>query len=109
VIKGKKGEWMEIAVLGKRSTVAGFKLAGVKNTTIAGESETELLDQFESLTENPDIGILVIDDSCTQIRQDIIQFIETNKSPIISEIPGRKCKIEEGIIDAITKRASGAK
>lgn len=100
---------MEIAVLGRQNTITSFKLAGVKNTILAGETDSELLSQFESLTRNTEIAVLVVDDACAPIRSDIIQYIETHHSPIIVEIPSRNREIREGIIDIITKRASGAK
>ncbi|MFH1234690.1 MAG: V-type ATP synthase subunit F [Candidatus Diapherotrites archaeon] len=99
---------LQIAVLGSNGTVTGFRLAGIKNAVVAEESQPALLRQFESLAAMEGAGILIVDDSCSQIRKEIILFIEANRSPIIIEIPGRGGKHGSEIIDSIVKRASGA-
>ncbi len=95
--------------MGRKSTVSGFRLAGVKNTVIAAESEAGMLRQFQELSSNQNTGLLIVDDSCSPIRKEIVSFIETSKQPAIVEIPSWNKKIDRGIIDIITQRALGAK
>lgn len=100
---------MKIAVLGNKNTLLGFRLAGVKNAVLAAESEEALLEQFEKLAENEEISLIITDNSCSKIRKHLIRFIELNKKPLVIEIPGRNERIEGGIIETITKKATGAK
>ena len=100
---------MDISVLGRKETVTGFRLAGVKNTTITADSEADLLRQFMELASRQETSLLIVDDSCSPIKQEIVSFIETNKNPVIVEIPSWNKKIDRGIIDIITQRALGAK
>ena len=100
---------MDIAVLGGKNTLIGLKLAGISKAVLAADSREELLEQFEGISHDSSLGILVVDNSCAKIRQDIARFVEANRLPMVVEIPGRGEKIEEGIIDIITKKATGAK
>ncbi|GEM_PF-1729628 len=100
---------MEIAVLGKRQTVLGFGLAGVKKKIVAAEEKDGLLEQFESLAADEGIGLVIVDGSCEKIRRELARFIEEHRKPMVLEIPAGKEKIERGILETITKSATGAK
>ncbi|MCX6802208.1 MAG: V-type ATP synthase subunit F [Candidatus Diapherotrites archaeon] len=100
---------MKIAVLGSHETVLAFRLAGVRKGVRAEESREALLGQFEKLAGEEGIGLIIADDSCSQIRDEITTFIELNQKPLIIEIPGRNEKITGGVAEMIIKKATGAK
>ncbi len=100
---------MEIAVLGCRQTVLGFRLAGVKNTLIASQNRQELLEQFEELASRNETGLVIVDESCNEIKQWLAWFIETHRRPMVIEVPSYKRKGEIGLLKLITKRATGVK
>jgi len=100
---------MEIAILGRRQTVLGFKLAGAGNAVIASENKNELLDQFDALASREEIGLIAVDDSCSEIHEHLIRFIEENRKPMVIEIPSQKGTPAEGLLESITKSATGAK
>jgi len=100
---------MEIAVLGNKSTVTGFKLAGIAYCIEASDNQAELARQFYSLVENEKTKLIIIDDSCQLIRDEIIRFIEFHNRPIIVEVPRKEKKIKPSIFDSIVKIATGGK
>ena len=100
---------MQIAVLGNKSTVVGFRLAGIQKCVEAANNIVELTRQFKELTSNEDIALLIIDDACQPLRDEIIRFIEFNKKPVIVEIPCKGKRIEPSIFESIVKRATGAR
>ena len=100
---------MKIAVLGNRNTLTGLKLAGIQKAVLAAGSREGLLEQFEGLARDEGTGVLIVDNSCEPIRKHIARFVEANRLPLVIEIPGRGERIEEGIIDMRTKKATGAK
>jgi len=100
---------MEVAVLGNRSTVLGFRLAGVKNCVEAANNIVDLTRQFKELTASENICLLIIDNSCEPIRDEIIRFIEFHNKPAIVEIPCKGKGFEKSIFETIIKRATGEK
>lgn len=100
---------MKIAVLGSKSTVIGFKLAGLSQCFEASENIAELSKQFLSLAENKENEIIIIDESCQPIRQEIIRFIGLHSKPVIVEVPRKEKKIKPSIFDSIVRIATGAK
>lgn len=49
---------MDIGVVGNEHFVAGFELAGVRKTYVAGDQVTET---FMQASQDPDVGILIMD------------------------------------------------
>lgn len=100
---------MEVAVLGDKSTVLGFKLAGIKRCIEAAHNIIDLTKQFRELTSDEKVCLLIIDDSCKPIKDEIIRFIEFHDKPAIVEIPCKGKPLEESLFEKIVKRATGAK
>ncbi len=51
---------MEIAVIGSGEFIVGFRLAGIRKTIIAEEDE-KLKAAIQTVLEDPEVGILVLD------------------------------------------------
>jgi len=51
---------MEIAVIGNGEFIVGFRLAGIRKTVIAEEEES-LKAAIQTVMEDPEVGILVLD------------------------------------------------
>ncbi len=100
---------MEIAVLGNENTVLAMRLAGIGKTVLAPGKREDLLEEFERLAGEKGIGLIITDNSCEKIRDCLANFVETRKTPLVIEVPGKGEKIENGIIEMITKKATGAK
>jgi len=100
---------MKIGLLGSKNTLTGFGLAGIKKGILASKEKEQLLKQFNELAENQEIGVIITDNSSEPIRDYIVRFVEENKTPLIIEVPGRNESIENGVMEIISKKATGAK
>lgn len=97
-----------LAVLASGSTVLGFKLAGVKLCVKAADNILELTRQFRELVSK-DIELLIIDNACEPIREEILRFVEFNKKPVIVEVPCKSKLMEKPLFETIVSYATGAK
>ena len=100
---------MKIGVLGSKNTLTGFGLAGIMKGIESAQEKEQLLKQFNELTENQEIGVIIMDNSGEPIRDHIVRFIKSHRTPLIIEVPGRNESIENGVIEIISKKATGAK
>ncbi|MEM4598389.1 MAG: V-type ATP synthase subunit F [Candidatus Diapherotrites archaeon] len=98
-----------IAVLGDEKTVTGFKLAGVKKAIVASDDSFELLKQFNSITSEPNVGLLILDSTCHKILKEVLLFIELNRMPVIIEMPSWKERPGSEIFNFVVGWASGIK
>jgi V/A-type H+-transporting ATPase subunit F len=53
---------MEIAVIGNSEFILGFRLAGIRKT-YATETDAKLVGQINRVLEDPEVGILVLNNS----------------------------------------------
>jgi len=100
---------MKVGILGSKNTLTGFGLAGIKKGIVAAQEKEQLLKQFNELTDDQEIGVIITDNSSESIRDHIVRFVESNKAPLIIEVPGHNESIENGVIELISKKATGAK
>lgn len=100
---------MEIVVLGNKNTVKGFRLAGVKKCIEAADSLSELHKQFNQLINEESTGILLVDNCCQPLREEIIRHSIFKSKPIVIDVPCKGNKITPEIFESITKIATGAK
>jgi V/A-type H+-transporting ATPase subunit F len=81
---------MEIAVIGNKEFVIGFKLAGVRRTYSA-ESPEKLAGTITHVMEDPDVGILVLQSTdLEQIPRRLQVAIENSVRPTIVTIGGQE-------------------
>ncbi|MEM4662813.1 MAG: V-type ATP synthase subunit F [Candidatus Diapherotrites archaeon] len=98
-----------IAVLGEKTTVLGMKLAGIKKAYVAKEDKQALLEQFNEIASSEDVKLIIVDCSCSKIKNELLSFIETNRKPVIIEIPCWKDKTGSYIFNSAILKVSGIK
>jgi vacuolar-type H+-ATPase subunit F/Vma7 len=85
---------LNIAIIGDEDLVSGLRLAGVsryyviKDSHNIGEDVTEAL---SSLIDQPDIGIVVIQEDYVKYVEDLIAQVKQGKriTPVIIELPSK--------------------
>lgn len=72
----------KIACLGTEGFTLGFQLAGIRKT-VNIDNRKDILDQIESLKENKDIGIAIIDEKVLEkLDSDDRSDVEDSISPV---------------------------
>lgn len=97
----------KIVSIGDEETSLGFKLSGISEVyTIEPEKASSLL---RSLSDNPEIAILIITEEVAKANVDLIKRIQLNPYPVIVEVPGKKAHYEsaEDKVRALIKMALG--
>ena len=80
---------MKFYLIGDEDALLGFGMVGVDG--IAVRSAEEASHALEQVLENPDIGIILINERIADlIREKVNQFIFKREFPLILEIPDRK-------------------
>ncbi len=99
---------MRIAVIGDRETVAGFRLAGVKESYIA-EDGFSAQKQIKHLFNMPGIAVIFVTADLYSDISDMIHDRINSGSvyPIVVEIPPAHGEIKEDPIREIVRRAVG--
>ena len=102
---------MKIVSLTKADLSMGLRLGGLKECSII-ESPEQAGERILELSQDPEIGILIVDDEIARMHHDLIDDIRSGKKtfPIIVEIrTSDKKKVTEGIdpLADLIKRAIG--
>ena len=102
---------MKIVSLTKADVSMGLRLGGLKECYII-ESPEQAGERILELTQDPEIGILIVDDDIARLHHDLIDDIRSSKKtfPIIVEIrTSDKKEVAEGIdpLTDLIKRAIG--
>ena len=84
---------MRVVALGKRSFVAGLRLAGINGVEVASPEET--LDQLNGLLAAKDVGLVLLsDDVAKPIRTRLTEIRAKRPVPLLYEIPTPGSKAE---------------
>ena len=98
---------MKIIMFGDEEAVNLFHLVGIEGL-IQLEDEADFQDKFESLTEDPEIGIIIISERLLIKNQKIIYpFKMQRRSPIIIEIPSIIPEFKEDYGQEIARKYIG--
>jgi len=102
---------MKIVSLTNSDVSMGLRLGGLKECYII-ESPDQAAEKILELSQDPDIGILIIDDDIARLHHDLIDDIRSGKKtfPIIVEIRTSDKKAAAEGVDPLTdliKRAIG--
>lgn len=102
---------MKIVSLTNADVSMGLRLGGLKECYII-ESPEQAGERILELSQDPEIGILIIDDDIARLHHDLIDDIRSGKKtfPIIVEIrTSDKKKVAEGVdpLTDLIKRAIG--
>jgi V/A-type H+-transporting ATPase subunit F len=102
---------MKIVSLTNADVSMGLRLGGLKECYII-ESPEQAAEKILELSQNPEIGILIVDDEMARLHHDLIDEIRSSKRtfPIIVEIrTSDKKAVTEGVdpLTDLIKRAIG--
>ena len=97
----------KIVSIGDEETALGFKLSGISQ--VFTESPQKAAPILRSLSEDPEVAILIITEEVAKANRVLIRRIQMNPYPVIVEVPGKKAKYEsaEDKVRALIKMALG--
>ena len=76
---------MKIMTVGKRAFVTSFQLAGVPGTIT--ETPEEALESIKKISEDPDVGLVLVGDDVAGPIDDEITQLRTQRSTLVFALP----------------------
>ncbi|CAD6522449.1 vacuolar H+transporting two-sector ATPase F subunit [Candidatus Nitrosarchaeum limnium SFB1] len=76
---------MKIFTVGSKSFVTSFQLAGVPG--IISDTPKEALDEIKKLTEDSDVGLVLVSDDMTESIGDELTELRAEKSTLVFALP----------------------
>ena len=76
---------MKIFTVGSKSFVTSFQLAGVPG--IISETPQKALDDINKLTEDSDVGLILVSDDITESINDELTSLRAEKSTLVFALP----------------------
>jgi V/A-type H+-transporting ATPase subunit F len=76
---------MKIFTVGNKSFVTSFQLAGVPG--IISETPENALDEIKKLTDDSDVGLVLISDDITKSIDDELTALRAEKSTLVFALP----------------------
>jgi len=85
---------MKVVAVGGKAFVTGFVLSGVNGEYVS--DATAALEKIESLSRDPDVGLIMVSDEVVKpIAAQITQLRTKKAIPLIYEVPGPGSKKEK--------------
>lgn len=81
---------MKIVTVGTRSFVTSFQLAGVPG--IISESPQKALDEIKKLSEDPQVGLVLVSDDISGPINDELTSLRSRKSTLVFSLPASGSK-----------------
>ncbi|NWJ28932.1 V-type ATP synthase subunit F [Marine Group I thaumarchaeote] len=76
---------MKIFTVGNKSFVTSFQLAGVPG--IISETPQNALDEIKKLTDDSDVGLVLVSDDITKSIDDELTALRSKKSTLVFALP----------------------
>ena len=76
---------MKIYTVGSKSFVTSFQLAGVSG--IISETPQKALDEIKRLTDDSDVGLILVSDDITESINDELTALRAEKSTLVFALP----------------------
>lgn len=76
---------MKIFTVGSKSFVTSFQLAGIPG--IISETPQKALDQIRTLTDDSDVGLILVSDDITDAINDELTSLRAQKSTLVFALP----------------------
>ena len=76
---------MKIVTVGSRSFVTSFQLAGVPG--IITETPEQALDEIKKLSDDEDVGLVLVSDDVTEPINDQLTALRAEKSTLVFALP----------------------
>jgi V/A-type H+-transporting ATPase subunit F len=97
---------MKIFAVGGKAFVTGFILAGVNGEYVS--TPEEALKKIELLSEDPDVGLIIVSDDVAKPIRERLSVLKTKKPiPLIYEVPGPGSKPERVEYRAMLRQILG--
>jgi len=76
---------MKIFTVGSKSFVTSFQLAGVPG--VISESSEKALDEIKKLTDDEDVGLVLVSDDITESINDELTTLRAQKDTLVFALP----------------------
>ncbi len=76
---------MKIVTVGSRSFVTSFQLAGVHG--VISETSQKALEEIKKLTDDSEVGLVLVSDDITKSINDELTELRTEKSTLVFTLP----------------------
>ncbi len=76
---------MKIVTVGSRSFVTSFQLAGVPG--VISETSQKALEEIKKLTDDSEVGLVLVSDDITKSINDELTELRTEKSTLVFTLP----------------------
>ncbi len=76
---------MKVITVGSKSFVTSFQLAGVAG--IISESPQKALDEIKKLTDDSDVGLILVSDDISESIDDELTALRAKKSTLVFSLP----------------------
>lgn len=76
---------MKIFTVGSKSFVTSFQLAGVPG--VISDSPKKTLDEIQKLTDDSDVGLVLVSDDMTESISDELTKLRAEKSTLVFALP----------------------
>ncbi len=81
---------MKIVTVGSKSFVTSFQLAGIPGVISA--TPENALDEIKKLTDDSDVGLVLVSDDITESISDELTALRTEKSTLVFALPATGSK-----------------
>lgn len=96
---------MKIVTVGSRSFVTSFQLAGVSG--IISESADSAFEQIRQMTDDPDVGLVLVSDDIAAQIDDRLTELRSEKSTLVFALPAAGSKKTDIDYRAMLKKILG--
>jgi len=96
---------MEIFTVGSKSFVTSFQLAGVPG--IISETPQKALDEIRRLTDDSDVGLILVSDDITKSIDDELTALRAEKDTLVFSLPSIGSEKTEVDYRAMLKKILG--
>lgn len=96
---------MKIVTVGSKAFVTSFQLAGVPG--VISDTPEKALDEIKKLTDDSDIGLVLISDDISEPINDQLTSLRTEKSTLVFALPSVGSKKVDVDYRALLKKILG--
>ncbi len=81
---------MKILTVGSKSFVTSFQLAGISG--VISQTPEVALDEIKKLTDDPDVGLVLVSDDISESISDELTSLRAEKSTLVFALPATGSK-----------------
>ena len=96
---------MKVVTVGSKSFVTSFQLAGVQG--VISDEPNATLDEIRKLTDDPDVGLVLVSDDVTSTIGDELTELRAEKSTLVFALPAAGSEKQDVNYRAMLKKILG--